>query len=92
MTAPIDGEWAVELIERGVDSHELEKRWEAIENLHGPEEELRDAAEELRDALALGIEGHDSRVHEAAAQASFEQALAKFREVARAAQRYVAGV
>ena len=91
-TAPIDDEWAGTVAMRGVDSSELQGRWETVEAVHGAQDVLSGALDELRTALCLGVEGIGSRDRLAAASAEFEQALAEFRETARLTEPYRGGV
>jgi hypothetical protein len=87
---PIDGEWMIELVNRGVDPRELESRWEAIELLYAAYDELTEAADRLRGNLAIGIEAWEDYPREdvAVGRARFEQALAEFRHRGLEAQSW----
>lgn len=90
MARHIEGEWAVEVAKRGVDPHELEERWDALERLWGAYEALTEAAERLNGTLGSGVEAWKATRDDVAAErARFEQALAGFRDAGVEAESYM---
>jgi len=90
---PIEGEWAIDVANRGVDPREIEDRWAASERLLGAGDRLYEAMDLLSTSLGVGLEAwRDTRADVAARQAEFDQLLAAFRDRVAEARRYAGGV